>query len=148
MPTEEPNVVKGYTQGSAVSTGIQSSEGAYGKYCEKSNREHGRWKMGNSLPVLWKSQARFLIKGVTHHHAIDTFIYYQHWKVKLKGKNKKYNSNVNKNWEKLWSYHIPGVTRLYTSVLQSLAQTCLNTPAWTFQVYLARPWLAASGVFD
>ncbi len=33
-------------------------------------------------------------------------------------------------------------------VLQSLAPTCLNTPAWKFQVYLVGPWLAASGVFD
>ncbi len=33
-------------------------------------------------------------------------------------------------------------------VLQSLAPTCLNTPAWKFEVYLLRPWLSASGVFD
>ncbi len=33
-------------------------------------------------------------------------------------------------------------------VLQSLAPTCLNTPAWKFEVYQVRPWLAASGVFD
>ncbi len=32
-------------------------------------------------------------------------------------------------------------------VLQSLAPTCLNTPACKFQVYLARPWLASSGVW-
>ncbi len=34
------------------------------------------------------------------------------------------------------------------SVLQSLAPTCLNTPAWKFEVYVVRPWLAASGVFN
>ncbi len=28
------------------------------------------------------------------------------------------------------------------------APTCLNTPVLKFQVYQARPWLAASGVFD
>ncbi len=33
-------------------------------------------------------------------------------------------------------------------VLQSLAPTCLNTPACKFQVYLVSPWLAASGVFN
>ncbi len=33
-------------------------------------------------------------------------------------------------------------------VLQSLAPTCLNTPAWKFQVYQARPWLSGSGVFN
>ncbi len=32
-------------------------------------------------------------------------------------------------------------------VLQSLAPTCLNTPAWKFQVHLWA-WLAASGVFN
>ncbi len=37
-----------------------------------------------------------------------------------------------------------GVTTL---VLQSLAPTCLNTPALKFQVYQARPWLAGSGVW-
>ncbi len=33
-------------------------------------------------------------------------------------------------------------------VLQSLAPTCLNTPAWKFLVCLVRAWLAASGVFN
>ncbi len=31
--------------------------------------------------------------------------------------------------------------------LQSLAPTCLNTPAWKFLVCLVRAWLASSGVF-
>ncbi len=35
-----------------------------------------------------------------------------------------------------------------TGVLHSLAPTWLNTPAWNFQAYLVRPWLAGSGVFD
>ncbi len=39
---------------------------------------------------------------------------------------------------KYWSWR--------AGVLPSLALTCFNTPAWKLEVYLVRPWLAASGV--
>ncbi len=44
----------------------------------------------------------------------------------------------------------PGIFKLDPGgpVFESLASTCLYTPAWKFQVYLVRPWLAASGVFE
>ncbi len=48
-----------------------------------------------------------------------------------------------------WIYTRDAQTQSWRAgVLQSLAPTCLNTPAWKFLVCLIRAWLAASGVFN
>ncbi len=49
----------------------------------------------------------------------------------------------------IWIYTRDAQTQSWRAgVLQSLAPTCLNTPAWKFLVCLIRAWLAASGVFN